>query len=185
VLVRRHGPQALLEAGAGDVPPAVEAVLAETLILCPQLPAMRQWRAADADAVVALEEAVLASETPGLPRHLAGFSWGGAGTTRFAGRADLARRWLALWIVDPNPDPAVTPLPPAALPSLLHWGTYFDLDGMTAWREAAGFDGTLRPGAARAERATGESHVETAHRAFRDAEAWRWLTGFEAPTRSA
>jgi hypothetical protein len=178
-LVRRHGPQAVVLGGPRAAPAPVEAVLAETLILCPQLPRRRQWREADADAVVAMEDALMAGEAQDLPRHLTGFSWGGAGVTRFAGRRDLGRRWRTLWIVDPSPDPSVTPLPPEPSPALLHWGRYFDQALMAAWRERGGFDGTLRPGARRAERDTGESHVETAREAYRDVEAWGWLTGFE------
>src|SRR5690242_15615596 len=66
-LVRRHGPQAVARAGPRAASAAVEAVLAETLILCPQLPTRRQWREADADAVVAMEDALIAGEARSLP----------------------------------------------------------------------------------------------------------------------
>jgi hypothetical protein len=183
-VLRRHGPPSMAgppmvrgtEPGDGPVPHD----FARFLVICPQLPRVRQWQEADADWVVPIEDE-LATRHHGDPgrRHLTGFSWGGAGVTRFAGRRDLAGRWLTAWLVDPNPDLSVTPLPPEDIPAMLHFGTYFDRSVMIAWRSSAGFDGNFRSDAARAEKELAAGHVETARFAYRDACAYRWLAHWE------
>ena len=190
-LIRRHGPPALVvqpghsasdcsrAALGGDAGQARHA-LARFLVICPQRGRVGQWLAEDAAWVCALEDKIIADHggDPGR-RHLTGFSWGGAGVSRFAAHRGFARRWRSLWIVDPNPDFAVTPVPPAGCPTLLHFGTYFDAARMKAWRGQAGFDGTFAPESIRAEKDLGVGHVETARDAYRDAEAYRFLANWE------
>lgn len=190
-LIRRHGPPAL--AGHADHAPSgvdqaaseddagqVDHPLASFLVICPQRDRIGQWLDEDASWIGALEDRIIAEHDGDVRRrHLTGFSWGGAGVTRFAARRDFAGRWRSLWIVDPNPDPAVTPLPPAQCPAMLHFGTYFDADTMKAWRSEAGFDGTFETDAMRAESNLHLGHVETARDAYRDAAAYRFLSYWE------
>jgi hypothetical protein len=184
----RHGPPALAALPPAGEPDkgAAEALeaLARFLIICPQLPRIRQWQEADARWLVPIEDRLVGAHSGDMARHhLTGFSWGGGGVTRFARRADLAGRWRRLWPVDPRPDVEVTPLPPRSLPTMLHFGTYFDQGAMEDWRRRAGFKGNFRVGAMRAEKDLAVGHIETAREAYLDPHAYRWLAAWESKAK--
>jgi hypothetical protein len=185
-VLRRHGPAAFLAAlpPDGDARRAL-AELRRHVVICPQLPRVRQWQEADVQWVTALEDDAIHTHG-GDPsrRRLAGFSWGGAGVTRFASHADCAGRWRSLVIVDPNPDPRVTPIPPISCPALLYCGSYFPGDAMVASRTAAGFDGRFAPGAIRAEKVLDRGHVEVAGDAFADPDLYDWLSSWDGPSKT-